>query len=195
MEHTMKTSLAESVRDFSLPRYEQLPNVGLYLEQTTKYITDCLAPLTQAAITGSMVSNYVKQKLVPNPVRKEYSRDHLVLLLFIAIVKNVLSLEDIRLLLQAKDLFIGNRLMDRAPFSSQFLLHGTRDRCRCINFQFRLVIFFSQLLNCLRQQSQRFPPASAQIACINQLHCRSFSRPSRRFSLKISALCQNFAWH
>jgi len=83
----------------TLPPYREIPDVGLYLNQVVKYLTDCVGGCPGISITDSMVSNYVKQKLVPNPVRKEYSRDHLVLLLFIAIVKNVLSLEDIRLLL------------------------------------------------------------------------------------------------
>ena len=41
----MKQAMAETMKTFRLPRYGQLPNMGLYLEQTTKYINQCLAPL------------------------------------------------------------------------------------------------------------------------------------------------------
>jgi hypothetical protein len=39
-----------------LPTYDQIPNVGLYLEQVTKYISDHLAPLEDIQLTGSMIS-------------------------------------------------------------------------------------------------------------------------------------------
>ena len=53
-------------------------------------------------ITNSMVSNYVKSKLVSNPHKKMYSRDQIAVLFFIAIAKNVLSMEYIRICLQER---------------------------------------------------------------------------------------------
>ncbi len=87
----------------SLPAYDQIPNVGLYLEQVTKFLNEYLEPLGCAPITGSMISNYVKKGLVPNPVKKQYDRGHIALLLMIAVCKTVLSLEEAQQLLrQAK---------------------------------------------------------------------------------------------
>jgi len=100
LDETLKDAIRGSVKDFRLPRYHEIPNVGLYLEQTTKYITDCLAPLTQAAITGSMVSNYVKRGLVANPVKKQYDREQIAHLIYISVVKSVLSMDDIRLMVR-----------------------------------------------------------------------------------------------
>lgn len=93
----MKDQLRAAIAGFRLPRYHEIPDVGLYLEQVTKYITDCLAPLTDAGITGSMVSNYVKRGLLDNPVKKQYDRDQIAYLIYIAVVKNVLSMDEIRL--------------------------------------------------------------------------------------------------
>ena len=45
-----------------------------------------------------MVSNYVKQRLIPAPVKKLYTAEHLARLLFIAVVKPVVSLEGLRLM-------------------------------------------------------------------------------------------------
>lgn len=84
---------------FRLPRYNEIPNVGLYLEQTGKYLADYLAPLEDVSITTSMISNYVKKKILTSPRRKQYDRDQIAALFFIAIAKNVLSLENIRTLL------------------------------------------------------------------------------------------------
>ena len=88
-----KQQIADSFKNFRLPRYQEIPTVGLYLEQTTKYICEYLTPLQENALTGSMISNYVKKDLIANPVKKLYSRDQIAYLFFIAVAKTVLSLD------------------------------------------------------------------------------------------------------
>lgn len=88
--------IAQSLRDFHLPRYEDLPSMGLYLEQTAKYLNRQLAPLEDVHLTASMISNYVKHDLIFPPNRKLYSRQQLAELTFIAISKNVLPLANLR---------------------------------------------------------------------------------------------------
>lgn len=83
---------------FRLPRYKEIPAVGLYLDQTVKYINSFLQPLGCMEITSSMVSNYVKQGLVNKPVGKLYYVDQIAHLIFITIAKSVLSMEHIALL-------------------------------------------------------------------------------------------------
>lgn len=95
MREIVKKEMADSIRDFHLPRYDELPNVGFYLEQTVTYINQCIAPIGCAPITSSMVSNYVKQNVIPGPVKKQYYSEQIAHLMVIAIVKNVLSLENI----------------------------------------------------------------------------------------------------
>lgn len=90
----------QAIADFVLPRYEEIPNVGLYLEQTAKYISEYVTKLGDFSLTGSMISNYVKKGLVANPVKKQYSREQIAYLFFIAVGKSVLSMEDIGLLFQ-----------------------------------------------------------------------------------------------
>ena len=89
MYHSETQELANAIKDFHLPKYTEIPNVGLYLEQTAKYISEALSPLFKNAITGSMNSNYVKKGLVSNPVKKQYDREQIAYLIFIALVKNV----------------------------------------------------------------------------------------------------------
>ena len=84
---------------FTLPAYDQIPNVGLYLEQVTKYLNEYLEPLGCTPLTGSMISNYVKKGLVKNPVKKQYDREHIARLLVVAVSKTVLSLEEVQQLL------------------------------------------------------------------------------------------------
>ena len=86
---------------FRLPRYAELPTVGLYLEQITRYANDYLAKAGCAGLTASMVSNYVKQKTIPAPVKKAYGADAIACLLYVAFVKRVMPMEDLRMLWQA----------------------------------------------------------------------------------------------
>ena len=99
MNSEMKQTMAESIKGFRLPRYSEIPNVGLYLEQTTKYINGYLAPLGCVELTSSMVSNYVKKDLIQNPVKKQYYAEHIAYLFFVAIAKNLVSMENIALLI------------------------------------------------------------------------------------------------
>ncbi len=90
-----KNVIYEEIRSFKLPRYKELPNMGLYLEQVVRYINNCLSSLGCVEITSSMVSNYVKKGLVANPVKKQYYAPHLAALLFIVLGKRVLSIENL----------------------------------------------------------------------------------------------------
>ncbi len=96
MQTKMNEQLAASIREFRMPRYEQIPDVGLYLDQTVHLVNEYLSPLQENALTASMVSNYVKKGLLDNPQRKRYSREQISYLVFIALAKNVLSLEDLK---------------------------------------------------------------------------------------------------
>ena len=84
---------------FQMPRFREIPNVGLYLEQTVQYINDCIAPL-DLAITSSMLSNYVKKGYVDRPVKKQYNAEQIAYLIFMSIVKQTLSMENIAALFQ-----------------------------------------------------------------------------------------------
>ncbi len=95
-----RQQIMESVEHFRLPRYRQIPNVGLYLEQAAKYISEYLAPLGECALTSSMISNYVKKGLIDSPVKKQYGRDQIAYLFFIAVGKSVLSLDALAAFIQ-----------------------------------------------------------------------------------------------
>lgn len=97
----IKKEELDIIREFKFPAYNEIPDVGLYLEQTGKYINEFLRPLIKTDLTGSMISNYVKKKIIDSPEKKQYYRNHIVDLIFIAISKPVLSLESVGTLLEA----------------------------------------------------------------------------------------------
>lgn len=108
MENELNKALAETFDTFRLPRYEALPDMGLYLEQTTKYINQCLEPLGCVQVTGSMIRNYVKMGLVRNPVKKQYYREHIAHLLCITILKTAIQLDHIKLMFARQKLVYSN---------------------------------------------------------------------------------------
>lgn len=101
--------MAISIESFRMPRYDEIPDMGLYLDQTIKYINRQLQPLGSMEITSSMVSNYVKKGYIENPVKKQYNAEQIASLLFIAIAKSVLSMDSIALMMQ----------MQREAYASQ----------------------------------------------------------------------------
>ena len=76
---------------FTLPPYQELPDMGLYLNQVVTYLQKCVAPFPSVKVTSSMVSNYVKHQLVTRPQKKLYRREQIAQLLFIVVAKNVLE--------------------------------------------------------------------------------------------------------
>ena len=100
MNQETKQRIAQPLQDFHLPRYQEIPDVGLYLEQAAKYIGGCVSPLGDMALTSSMISNYVKKGLIASPMKKQYGRDQIAYLIFIAICKSVLSLDALDAFLQ-----------------------------------------------------------------------------------------------
>lgn len=92
---TMEEKLKQFACQFHLPRYAELPDMGLYLEQVTIYVNRYV----DNSLTPSMVSNYVKSKTIPGPSRKTYGKESIAYLIFVSYFKSVASMEDIRLLM------------------------------------------------------------------------------------------------
>ena len=95
MDTQTKQIVIDAMKGFSLPRYRDLPSVGLYLEQVVQYVNGVTAALGLPLLTGSMVGNYVKQGLIDSPVKKRYSADQIAYLIFITTTKNVLSIDNL----------------------------------------------------------------------------------------------------
>lgn len=81
-----------------LLRVAEMPCIELYLDQVLKLVDDSLATLGvpgEPVLTGSMVNNYVKQRVVSAPVKKRYTRRCLAYLLFVCAFKRVFSITEV----------------------------------------------------------------------------------------------------
>ena len=78
---------------------EKIPEVDLYMDQVTSFMEEHLKKTKRSpedkALTKTMINNYAKNRLLPAPVRKKYSKEHILLLPFIYYYKNLRSIGDI----------------------------------------------------------------------------------------------------
>ena len=95
MKKESNRRIAACAVDFALPRYEELPSVGLYLDQTVQFVNGYFRSFQGVELTASMVSNYVKKGIISHPVKKKYTREQLASLIYIVVSKTVLSMENI----------------------------------------------------------------------------------------------------
>lgn len=96
-------SILEHISGMDYIKPEDLPNIDLYMDQVTTFMEDQLASTKRhdddKILTKTMINNYAKNNLLPSPVKKRYSREHLLVLIFIYYFKNILSINDIQTLL------------------------------------------------------------------------------------------------
>ncbi len=96
----------EDLLNFHLPRWNELPDMELYMDQVVSQLDKYLSVLNYTGdehfVTASMINNYVKQQLLPPPVKKKYSRTHMAHLILICIFKQVLTIPQVKLLISTK---------------------------------------------------------------------------------------------
>jgi len=87
------------VNNFHIPRWNELPNIDLYMDQVLNYIESCLKDYIKSdekIITKTMINNYVKQGIILAPENKKYTRLHIAELFVICILKQVYSISEIK---------------------------------------------------------------------------------------------------
>ena len=93
-----------SVESRPFVKPEEVPAIDLYMDQVTSFLGEHFDSVkrrdSDKLLTRTMINNYTKSGVLPSPEKKKYSRDHMYLLLFIFYLKNLLSIEDIRNLLE-----------------------------------------------------------------------------------------------
>ena len=98
-------SILESLDRIEYIRAEDIPDIDLYMDQVTTFMESHLKhstrnPQEDKILTKTMINNYAKNDLLPPPVKKKYSREHVMLLIFIYYYKGILSISDIQQLLR-----------------------------------------------------------------------------------------------
>lgn len=92
--------IIKRIRSIDYIKSEDIPDIGLYMDQVTTFMNDHLSSLKRyegdKVLTKTMINNYSKNKLLPSPDKKKYGKEHMFLLIFIYYFKNMLSIRDIQ---------------------------------------------------------------------------------------------------
>lgn len=117
MDKDMKqaiTDLMDKLGTIDYIKPESIPSIELYMDQVTSFIDGQLAGSKRRdddkLLTKTMINNYTKNDLLPPPVKKKYSKEHLLSLIFIYYLKNILSISDIHTVLAPiTEKYFGNK--------------------------------------------------------------------------------------
>ncbi|MBQ9748425.1 MAG: DUF1836 domain-containing protein [Clostridia bacterium] len=93
----------EEVSSLHIPRWNELPEFDLYMDQVIGLAEKYLSVLSidgKGLLTPSMINNYVKSGVLPPPKNKKYNRTHLAMLMILCITKPVMEISAISELLQ-----------------------------------------------------------------------------------------------
>lgn len=89
----------ELIMKIHIPRWNELPELDLYLDQVVGYLEKYLEQYNvnkdDKIITKTMINNYVKLGIMPAPEKKKYKREHIAYLIVICVLKQVYSISDI----------------------------------------------------------------------------------------------------
>ena len=93
---------------------ETIPHIDLYMDQVTSFFDGQLEMSKRREddklLTKTMINNYTKNDLLPPPVKKKYSKEHMLCLIFIYYLKNILSINDIHTVLSPlTEKYFGNK--------------------------------------------------------------------------------------
>lgn len=82
---------------------DEIPQIDLYMDQVTTFMEKHLGELKRypedKVLTKTMINNYAKNNLLPSPLKKKYTQEHILLLVFIYYFKNLMSFTDIETIL------------------------------------------------------------------------------------------------
>lgn len=96
---------AKKISRIHIPTWNELPEIDLYMDQVIIYVESHIADFVSADskfISKSMVNNYVKQNIMPAPINKKYSKNHLAYLIMICMLKQILPLPDVKKIIDEK---------------------------------------------------------------------------------------------
>ena len=83
---------------------EDIPSIELYMDQVTTFMDRYLSKNKRTeedkTLTKTMINNYTKNDLLPPPNKKRYSKEHIILLIYIYYFKNVVTISDIQVVLK-----------------------------------------------------------------------------------------------
>lgn len=158
MKQNMEDFISDLLKDFKENSFldtSHIPNIELYMDQVTTFMDDHLnifkRNVEDKTLTKTMINNYTKSHLLPPSNKKKYSKDHILLLLFIFYLKPILSITDIQRVLEP----LQEQLLDTdSPVSLEDFYNSVKN-AQLEQFDY----FSSQILTSYKASKDLFPEA------------------------------------
>lgn len=90
---------SKKMSEVKLIKWSDLPKFPIYIDQLLQIINDELSFMQigdEKLITKSMVNNYVKWGMMPKSVKKKYDKLHIAHVIVITILKQILTISEIK---------------------------------------------------------------------------------------------------
>ena len=102
-EEFIKMSVADYLKNGSIDA-DSFPDFELYIDQATNFLNMGLSAYVEnnknPAITKAMINNYSKRGIVPRPVNKKYSKEHMILFAMVFYLKGLFPFDEIETLMK-----------------------------------------------------------------------------------------------
>jgi len=88
----------KNIYSFRCPRWEELPKEPKFNKEVVAYINETFEPILEKEyyLTTTMVQNYIKWGILPNPKGRKYDRFQIACLIVITIYKQVLNIDYVK---------------------------------------------------------------------------------------------------
>ena len=162
--------LQEKLKSIDYVKTEDIPNIGLYMDQVTTFMDEqleaCKRYDADKILPKTMINNYAKNNLLPAPEKKKYSKEHVLTLLFIYYFKNLLSISDIQALLN--------------PITDSYF--GDKD-------DFNMEDVYNEVFHLEKEESEKLLKDLGKKYFIAQHTFEQFPEEDRSFLQKFSFIC------
>lgn len=117
--------------DYRLPDWEEIPDIGLYMDQVVtllKGFLDYMPPelKEEQVVTPAAINNYVRKRIMPEPIRKKYYRSHIAYLIMVCTLKQSLGISTLRTMVP-----VG---LEEEELRSIYKAYAARHRIACSYF-------------------------------------------------------------
>lgn len=91
--------LVDEITNYMEIKDYEIPDIDLYMDQVTSFMDNKLSSFKRneddLILSKTMINNYAKDKVIPPPIKKKYSKKHMMILIWVYHLKQTLSINDI----------------------------------------------------------------------------------------------------
>lgn len=91
--------LVDEITNYIEIKDYEIPDIDLYMDQVTSFMDNKLSNFKRneddIILSKTMINNYAKNKVIPSPNKKKYSKNQMMILIWVYHLKQTLSINDI----------------------------------------------------------------------------------------------------